>query len=177
MSDDIEDILQGCLLGDKTCQQKLYDTFAPKMFGVCLRYSKDEDEAKDFLQEGFIKVFQNLGKYKSEGSFEGWLRRVIVNHTLEQFRKAYKKQKFVEIEEAHGETSENFNFENHDFKIILEAIQSLSIGYRTVFNLYVMEGYQHNEIAEMMGINESTSKSQLSRARQLLQKKLAIFRK
>lgn len=173
MNEREEEILRGCLRGEAIYQKRLYDLFASKMYAVCLRYSSDKDEARDLLQEGFIKVFQHLDKFKMEGSLEGWIRRIMVNHALEQFRKAYKKQQFVDIEDAGDEPTPHIDAHRYDMQVILNVIQELPTGYRTVFNLYVVEGLQHNEIAELMGINENTSKSQLSRARQLLQKKLA----
>lgn len=139
------------------------------MYGLCLQYTKNPDEAKDILQDGFVKVFKNLGQYSYTGSFEGWVRRIFVNTAIESFRN--KKMKFSDIEiQAY---SENFSFDYIVSEIsareILEIVQELSPQYRLVFNLYAIEGYTHKEIAEKLGISQGTSKSNLSRARSILQ--------
>lgn len=151
-------------------QQMLYERFSAKMFAVCLRYTKDEDEAQDVLQDGFIKVFKNLEKFRAEGSFEGWVRRIFVNTAIEYYRRAVKMKPVSESEERNLEDTGLDALDNINEKEIMKLITQLSPGYRTVFNLYVIEGYGHKEIADMMGISEGTSKSQLARAKAVLQK-------
>jgi RNA polymerase sigma factor (sigma-70 family) len=173
MTEQERNILQGCLKGEKSFQKELYDTYSNKMFAVCLRYSGDYDQAKDFLQEGFIKVFQHLHTFKGDGSFEGWIRKIMVNVCLESFRKLEYKFPHVNIAEAGSRQSVQTELRKFDVQFVLKKIQRLAPGYRAVFNLHIIEGYPHQEIAEMLGISESTSKSQLSRARKLLQEQLA----
>ncbi|MGL6266893.1 MAG: RNA polymerase sigma factor [Chitinophagaceae bacterium] len=150
-------------------QETLYKMYAPKMFGVCLRYSGHQEDAQDILQEGFIKVYRNLVKFRREGSFEGWMRRIFVNTAIEHYRKSINLYPVSESQENNVEDKEWNAFEKLALKDLVKLIQTLSPGYRTVFNLYVVEGYTHREIAEMMGISEGTSKSQLARAKAILQ--------
>ncbi|HWB64357.1 MAG TPA: RNA polymerase sigma factor, partial [Chitinophagales bacterium] len=164
------EIIQGCIGGDRKFQQKLYDTFSPKMFSVCLRYANDYNAAQDLLQEGFVKVFRNIEKFRSEGSFEGWVRRIFVNTAIEHYRKQVNMYALHETEVKYYEFYEDNALETLKHQDILKMVQRLSDGYRTVFNLYVIEGYSHKEIGDMLGISEGTSKSQLARARYLLQK-------
>lgn len=150
-------------------QQALYDRFAAKMYGVSLRYAGSAEEAEDILQEGFIKVFRKIDSFRGEGSFEGWVRRIFVNTAIEYYRKKTYMQPITESEEASIEGKYISVLDRLAEKDIIELIQQLSPGYRTVFNLYVVEGYTHREIADQLGISEGTSKSQLSRAKQILQ--------
>lgn len=163
------DLIDGCLQGNRKMQYELYQRFAPKMYGVCLRYAANATEAEDILQEGFIKVFGKLESFRREGSFEGWVRRIFVNTAIEHFRKKSYLQPITEKEEAVYEANYLSVLDNLAEKDIVGLVQQLSPGYRTVFNLYVVEGYTHREIAEQMGISEGTSKSQLSRAKLILQ--------
>lgn len=174
MTEFEKDIIGGCIRGDKSYQKKLYDTYSGKMFAVCLRYSNNYEQARDLLQEGFIKVFQNIVNFKGDGSFEGWIRRIMINGALEWLRKAEAKFIHQDVEDYQEEISFNPDIRKLELKDILARIQQLAPGYRAVLNLYVIEGYQHHEIAVMLGISESTSKSQLSRARKVLQDSLAI---
>ena len=155
---------------DRKMQQALYDKFSGKMYAVCLRYTKDEDDAQDVLQDGFIKVFKNLAKFRSEGSFEGWVRRIFVNTDIEHYRRSVNMKPVTEKEERSLEDNDLSALDNLHEKEIIKLINKLSPGYRTVFNLFVIEGYGHKEIAEMMRISEGTSKSQLARAKAVLQK-------
>lgn len=155
--------------GDRKVQRELYERFAPKMYGVCLRYAGSVEEAEDILQEGFIKVFNKIGSFRSEGSFEGWIRRIFVNTAIEHFRKKTYLQPITEFEEATVEGKYLSVLDNLAEKDIIQLVQQLSPGYRTVFNMYVIEGYTHKQIAEALGISEGTSKSQLSRAKLILQ--------
>jgi RNA polymerase sigma factor (sigma-70 family) len=164
------DLIQGSIKGDRKVQELLYHRFAPKMYAVCLRYSGNTDDAQDLLQEGFIKVFKNLGKFRGEGSFEGWIRRIFVNTSIEYFR---KKVNMLTVTGTHEVTIEDKEWTVLDSlaeKDIFAMIQQLSPGYRSVFNLHVVEGYSHKDIGEMLGINEGTSKSQLARAKAVLKK-------
>ena len=155
--------------GDRKIQRELYQRFAPKMYGVCLRYAGNAEEAEDILQEGFIKVFNKIGSFRNEGSFEGWIRRIFVNTAIEHFRKKTYLQPITEYEESTVEGKYLSVLDNLAEKDIIRLVQQLSPGYRTVFNMYVVEGYTHKQIAEALGISEGTSKSQLSRAKLILQ--------
>lgn len=170
------DLIKGCIAGDRRMQEELYSRFAPKMYAVCLRYANNTNDAQDLLQEGFIKVYKNLHRFRAEGSFEGWIRRVFVNTSIEHFRK--KSAQLSSVSEKEENTIEDLDVTALDSlaeKDIINIVQELSPGYRTVFNLYVVEGYSHKEIGEMLGISEGTSKSQLARAKSILQKKVAQY--
>lgn len=165
-----EQIREGCFRGDRRFQQMLYDMFSSKMFGVCMRYANEYNAAQDLLQEGFVKVFRNIDKFRGEGSFEGWVRRIFVNTAIEHYRKQVNLYALVDNDVKAYENYDNNALETLKEQDIVKMIQKLSHGYRTVFNLYVVEGYSHKEIGDLMGISEGTSKSQLARARYLLQK-------
>ena len=172
------EIIKACIKGNRLAQNRLYQMFADKMYGVCLRYAENEDEAKDILQDGFIKVFLNLKQFNDKGSFEGWIRRIVVNTALEKFRD--KKHMFAVSMNA--EYDPNINFYDHiiselSAKDLLKLIQELSPQYRTVFNLYAIEGYSHKDICDILDIKEGTSKSNLSRAREILKEKVNKFNK
>lgn len=166
------DLIKGCLQNDRVMQKMLYDKYAAKMYGIALRYAHDQEDAKDILQDGFIKVFQNLIKFKGTGAFEGWLRRIFVNTAIEHYR---KKSNTYEINDTHEDQVTDDSITALD-KIaatdILNMIKALPNGYRAVFNLFAIEGYSHKEIAEMLNISEGTSKSQYARAKGLLQEKI-----
>lgn len=163
------DLIKGCLEGNRRMQEELYQRFSPRMYAVCLRYAGNAEEAADILQDGFIKVFKKLDSYRGEGSFEGWIRRIFVNTAIEQFRRKKYLQPVTEKEENTLEGDYTSALDQLGAKDIMALIQDLSPGYRTVFNLYVVEGYSHKEIGDMLGISEGTSKSQLSRAKVILQ--------
>jgi RNA polymerase sigma-70 factor (ECF subfamily) len=163
------DLIKGCLEGDRRAQEYLYQRFSPKMYGVCLRYAGKAEDAQDILQDGFVKVFKNLHMYRGDGSFEGWVRRIFVNTAIEHYRRQVNLYPVTENHENLLETKELSAFDSLSVKDLVQIIQQLSPGYRTVFNLYVVEGYSHKEIAEMIGISEGTSKSQLARAKGVLQ--------
>ena len=171
-----EQLIEGCLKNDSRSQEALFERYRKRMYAVCYRYIPDNFEAEDVMLTGFVKVYQNLKQYTFQGSFEGWMRRIMVHESLMLFRT--KKMMYVEANEinAHQYSSTpeqlGFNLQEQD---LLEVIQELPEGYRTVFNLYAIEGYNHKEIGEMLGISEGTSKSQLSRARTLLQEKLMVL--
>lgn len=172
-----DELINGCIVGDREAQKMLYHRYAPKMFSVCLRYAKDYHSAEDVLQEGFIKVFKYISKFRREGSFEGWMRRIFINTSIEHLRKAVTLYPIVDSEDKPIDIIDESLFDDLDHQDLLNMIQSLSPGYRTVFNLYVIEGYSHQEIANLLDINEGTSKSQLARARTLLQKKILSTQK
>ena len=163
------DLIEGCIREDRKMQYELYERFSPKMYGVCLRYAANAEEAEDILQEGFIKVFKKISSFRGEGSFEGWIRRIFVNTAIEQFRKKSYLQPITEQEEHSIEGKYVSVLDNLAEKDIIRLIQQLSPGYRTVFNMYVVEGYTHKQIADALDISEGTSKSQLSRAKLILQ--------
>jgi RNA polymerase sigma-70 factor (ECF subfamily) len=172
-----KDIIDGCLSGSRRDQELLYRRYSPRLYAVCLQYSGNTEEARDVLQEGFIKIFENLSHFSHEGSFEGWMRRIIVNTALERYRNRYYLNRVDDIEgvsepEAEPDTDDFAGLEAYD---LLNMIMELPPKYRMVFNLYAIEGYSHKEIGEMMGISEGTSKSNLSRAREILQKKVMIL--
>jgi len=163
------DLIKGCINGERRMQEELYRRFSPKMYAVCLRYAGKSDEAEDILQEGFIKIFKKLSTFRGEGSFEGWIRRIFVNTSIEHFRRKNYLQPVTEKEENTIEGKYLSVLDSLAEKDILGLIRELSPGYRTVFNMYVVEGYTHKEIGDMLGISEGTSKSQLSRAKVILQ--------
>ncbi len=166
------DLIRESIAGNRAMQEELYNRFAPKMYAVCMRYAGNAEDAQDLLQEGFIKVFRNLEKFRAEGSFEGWIRRVFVNTSIEHFRKKNPLYSIGEKEEGIIEDADITALDNLGEKDIIKLIQDLSPGYRTVFNMYVIEGYSHKEVGNMLGISEGTSKSQLARAKAILQKKV-----
>ena len=155
--------------GDPKAQRQLYDRYAPRMLGVCMRYVGDHMTAEDILVEGFMKVFDKIGQFKSEGSFEGWMRRIMVNESLGYLRQRKRIQEVAILDEAQQVVDTTLADEALETEEMLRMIDTLPTGYRTVFNLYAIEGYAHAEIAEKLGITESTSKSQLHRARAMLQ--------
>jgi RNA polymerase sigma-70 factor (ECF subfamily) len=174
---DIKNIIKGCLAGDRRDQELLYRRHSSKLYAVCLQYSGNDDEARDILQEGFIKIFDNLKNYKHEGSFEGWMRRIVVNTALEKFRSRHNLFRVDDIDtisepEADPDNEDYSGLEAVD---LLYIIRELPPKYRMVFNLYAIEGYSHKEIGTMLSISEGTSKSNLSRARIILQRKVGSY--
>jgi RNA polymerase sigma factor (sigma-70 family) len=162
-------LIQSCIEGEKTAQIELYQTYAPTMFGICLRYSSDYHSAEDLLQDGFIKAFRNIDRFNGDGSFEGWLKRIFINTAIEQYRKN-KRLSFLPLDQEQQHLSDqqvNIN-DQLAAQDLLALLQKTPYGYRTVFNLYVIEGYNHKEIGALLGISEGTSKSQLARARAYL---------
>jgi RNA polymerase sigma factor (sigma-70 family) len=168
-----DELIQGCLKRDGASQQKLYDLFSRKMYAICLRYVRNPMEAEDILVTAFTKIFQKIDQYKSEGSFEGWIRRIIVNDALTHLRRARNMYLETDLEEADREPDYDQLSDHLEAEDLMNMIQQLPAGYRVVFNMYAIDGYTHKEIAEHLGISENTSKSQLSRARTYLQKMLA----
>ncbi len=167
-----DDLLEGCKLGQRKAQERLYAALSSKMLGVCMRYAKDRFEAEDMLQTGFVKVFQKVCEFRGEGSFEGWIRRIMVNTAIEIYRKNQRMLNVVDIDEAYDAPQSTFDMNGLETKDLLALIQQLAVGYRLVFNMYIIEGFTHKEIAEQLGISEGASKSQLSRARAILKEKV-----
>ena len=173
--EDLEKLISDCKAGKREAQSRLYETFAPKLFGVCLRYSRDETEAEDTLHEGFITIFNKIGQYAFKGSFEGWMKRIVVNISLEKCRTRYKMNTVEDISIYEYQSVDDDVYAEMNANQLLEMIRDLSPRYRMVFNLYAIDGYLHKEIAEMLNISEGTSKSNLARARKILQNKIIEF--
>ena len=165
-----DEIVKGCKKQKAEAQQSLYDRYSGKMYVLCLRYAKHKAEAEDILQEGFIKVFENIKSFRGDGSFEGWIRRIMVHTAIKYYHKASRKNEAIGWEKLPDSPLKPEVYGQLDADQILELIQELPEGYRQVFNLYALEGYKHKEIANMLEIGESTSRSQLTKARSLLQK-------
>lgn len=167
----LDELVEGCIRDDPRAQQTLYERFSPLMFAVCLRYIKEIAEAEDVLLKAFMKVFSSIRKFRGEGSLEGWIRRIVVNESLMYLRQNKTLYLTVDVESAKSaSTVASDHLEAAD---LLSIVQQLPVGYRTVFNLYAIEGYAHAEIAGMLGISEGTSKSQLSRAKMMLRNMLS----
>jgi RNA polymerase sigma-70 factor (ECF subfamily) len=166
------DLIKGCIKRERSAQKHLYETFSPKMYGICCRYVKNPMEAEDVLITAFTKILERIEQFKGEGSFEGWIRRVVVNEALTFLRKNRSMYVETELEAAHREPDYQTLSDHLEAEDLLNLIQELPSGYRIVFNLYAIDGYSHKEIADQLNITESTSKSQLSRARVFLQKLL-----
>ncbi len=174
---ELNTLIRGCQENKPSAQKQLYDMFAGKMFGICLRYCKSHSYAEDILQEGFVKVFRNISTYAFRGSFEGWMYRIFINTALEKLRKKSFEMPIDELYEF-----ENGYFDNNDVhddlsaQELLSMIQELPSQYRTVFNLYAIDGYSHKDISEYLNISEGTSKSNLSRARTILKQKFEAMK-
>lgn len=167
--------IEGCIKGDSTAQKQVFDHFSSKMYAVCCRYIKDKMDAEDVLVTAFTKVFNRIGQFKNEGSFEGWIRRIVVNESLTWLRQHKFMHLETDIEAADYEPDYQILEDHLQAEDLMKMIEGLPAGYKVVFNLYAIEGYSHKEIADQLGINENTSKSQLSRARVYLQKQLAML--
>lgn len=168
-----QEIIALCKQGNRLAQKKIYDSLSPKMFSMCLRYMGNREEAEDVLQDGFLALFSKLDSYSGDGSFEGWARKVFVNTALMTLRKNDVLKQSEEIDNAVGITAGNTSaIQNMSYKELLKIISELPSGYRTVFNMYAIEGFSHKEISEALGISEATSRSQYLRARAILQSKI-----
>jgi RNA polymerase sigma factor (sigma-70 family) len=174
---EIKNIINGCLRGSRRDQELLYRRYAARLYAVCLQYSGNDEEARDILQEGFIKIFENLIHYKFEGSFDGWVRRIIVNTALEKFRSKHNLYRVDDIDQIPEQDSEpdNEDYAGLGARDLMEIIRELPPRYRIVFNLFAIEGYTPKEISNMMSISEGTSKSNLSRARVILQRRVGSY--
>ncbi|GAB3335960.1 RNA polymerase sigma factor [Marivirga atlantica] len=168
-----ESLIAGCKRQKASAQKALFDKYSGRMLSICCRYIKDRLEAEGTMVTAFVKIFERIDQYSGEGNFEGWMKRIMVNESLMYLRRNKNMALSIDIEEAY----DNPNFERLEDHLeandLLKLISELPVGYRTVFNLYAIEGYSHKEIGEQLEISENTSKSQLSRARTLLQKRLA----
>ena len=167
-----EELIKRCLKQDFKGQREVYNRYSGKMMGVCLRYIKDRGEAEGVMVGGFIKVFEKIGQYKGDGAFEAWIRRIMVNDSLTYIRKHKAMSVEVDLDQARHEPDYDYLAGQLEEADLMELIHQLPVGYRTVFNMYAIEGYSHKEIADMLDISENTSKSQLSRARSWLQQRL-----
>lgn len=167
---DLSKIIKKCKAYDKKAQKELYDVYSPVLFGICVRYSNSKADAEDILQEGFIKVFTKINDYSGKGSFEGWMKRVVVNTAISHYHKNKKHKEVYDIDEIKETDVEGLSFDSADFTKdeLFSVINKLPEGYKIVFNLYAIEGFKHKEIAIKLNISENTSKSQYSRAKEKL---------
>ena len=168
---DEKQLIEGCLNGDRKAQKALYDKFSRRMMAICLRYVKDMEDARDLMQEGFIKLYTNIAKYSGEGSFDGWVRKIFVNCALERLRQNDILKNAGDIDDMdYADIPDESAATQMSSDEIMMYVRSLPDGFRTVFNLFAIEGYSHKEIGEELNISESTSRSQYMRARKMLQK-------
>ena len=174
VSDD--KLIEGCRDNDRQAQKLLFDKYRPVMFGICLRYGKSRDEAEDVLMEAFMTIFSEINNFRKEGSLESWMKRIMINSSINNYRKNLKHYFHADIEDVDDRTmlAENEAVDSTSTKDVLKIVQELPEGYRMVFNLYALEGYKHREIAKMLNITVGTSKSQLSKARKILQEKVIL---
>lgn len=174
-----DELIQGCIRKDAACQKEVFYRYASLLLGVCSRYARNAADAEDILQDGFIKVFNKIHQFKSEGSFEGWMRRIMVNTALKKYslRRFEKEVVGYEITDKSEQPLEASTYDHLGEKDLLILINNLPDGYRIIFNLYVLEGYQHEEIAIMLKIQPGTSRSQLVKARAMLQKQILQLQK
>ena len=167
---DEKDLIQKCIQGNLIAQKSLYHLYSKKFYAICLRYAKHEEVAQDILQDSFIKIFTKINTFKGEGSFEGWMKRIVIHTSIEYYR---RKESWQEYDALSSDVSFADTYElDVDMETILKWIQELPDGYRVVFNMYVIEGYSHSEIAQELGISEGTSKSQLFKAKALMKSKI-----
>ena len=174
-----EELIRGCIREEAACQKEVFNRYASRMLGVCNRYARNTADAEDILQDAFIKIFDKIHQFKFEGSFEGWIRRIMVNTALKKYslRRYDKEVVGYEIKDRDESGAEPSAYAHLTQKEILELINNLPDGYRLIFNLYVIEGFQHEEIAEMLHIQPGTSRSQLVKARTMLQKQILELQK
>jgi len=172
LAEQLETILKGCRKGRRKSQELLYRRFASAMYGLCLQYASSEDDAQDILQDGFVKVFTKLDQVKKPEAFPGWIRRIMINTALERYRSQVALQPVEEIKGGIPGEEEDQIMNGLSSEELVRLIQGLTPRYRMVFNLYAVEGYSHQEISEKLGISVGTSKSNLSRARAILQEKV-----
>lgn len=170
---ELQKLIEGCLARDRHCQRRIYDIYGPSMMSLCLRYSKNREEAEEVLQDGFLQMYKYISQCKNNGSFEGWLRKIMINCALQRFRgKARRYNQIYLVEEQYFINTECDLMDRLSEKELIGLIQTLPPAYRMVFNLYVFEGMKHREIAALLNITEGTSKSNLSDARSILRKHL-----
>lgn len=162
-------LIEGCVQQDSKCQKEVFQRFAGKMMAVCLRYTRHHMEAEDIIQEAFIKVFNNIDKFQFKGSFEGWIRKIVVNTALKKYNKKSFQNEVIGLPEFTDQAADPVVYNALSVAEIMQLLAKLPDGYRVVFNLYAIEGYSHKEISDLLGIQESTSRSQLVKARKMLQ--------
>lgn len=169
-----EELIKGCIQEDESSQRELFRRYAGKMLGVCQRYARNSADAEDIVQDAFIKIFEKIHQFKSEGSFEGWIRRIVVNTALKKYTviRYEKEVSGYEVTERNESSMEASAYSHLNEKELLALINNLPDGYRLVFNLFVIEGYQHEEISEMLKIQPGTSRSQLVKARNMLKQQI-----
>lgn len=172
-----KELVKGCIRGDRKCQQELFLRYSGKMLAVCTRYTRHRMEAEDILQDAFIKIFDNINKFEFKGSFEGWVRRIVINTALKNYSKKSFKQEQIGLEYQPELPLDPDVYNSLEEEELLNLIHKLPDGYRVVFNLYAVEGYSHKEISELLGIQESTSRSQLVKARKMLQSMIVDLQK
>ncbi len=170
---EYKELIEACIKGDRMAQRNLYDIFSKRMFMVCLRYTKSQPEAEDVLQDSFIKVFKNLKSYRGESRLDYWIKRIVVNTALNSQRNKLYMYPMMDIDDVKNDYDHSNTLSCFQMEELLTMIRELPTGCRTVFNLFAIEGYSHKEIAKMLEVSEGTSKSQFSRARKLLQEKIA----
>ncbi len=170
----LQELITGCKQKDAKAQEALYRQYANILFGICLKYSPNRMEAEDSLQDAFMTIYNRVEQYEGKGSFEGWIKRITVNTVLQKYRK--KRLYEISNEEQLEEIDEEIVHDEIPLDYLLKIIQELPDRYRLVFNLYVMDNYSHKEIAEMLGISDGTSKSNLARARAILKTKIELFK-
>ncbi|MDZ7848447.1 MAG: RNA polymerase sigma factor [Owenweeksia sp.] len=172
-----EELIAACKAGRRVAQKRIYELFAPKMVYICRRYAKDMEQARDFMHDGFIKVFLNITKFRGESSLETWVTRIMINNSITAIKKEVRKGIKVKIEDVKLKDSESFDFELEAKQPIraqqvFDTLEELPIGYRTVISLYILDGFTHKEIGDQLGISEGTSKSQLAKGKKLLASRL-----
>lgn len=170
---DLQILINGCLAGERSCQKELYNTYSPRMLPVCLRYAENQEEAEEILQDGFLQMFRCINQYKQTGTFDAWLRKIMINCALMRYRSKSKISRVISLTKVHDHaTATGDCLDRISEKELIFLIQKLPPAYRMVFNLYVFEGLKHREIALLLNITEGTSKSNLSDARTILKKAL-----
>lgn len=172
-----QELIAACKAGKRVAQKRIYELFSSKMVFVCRRYANDMDQARDFMHDGFIKVFLNISKFRGDSSLETWITRIMINNSITSIKKEVRKGIKVNIDDVKLSESETFDFEFErkqpiSARQVIEAMESLPIGYRTVLSLYILDGFTHKEIGDQLGISEGTSKSQLAKGKRLLAKTL-----
>jgi RNA polymerase sigma-70 factor (ECF subfamily) len=168
----LDELVRGCRKNNSNAQRELFERYSSRMLGLCRRYVSVLSDAEDIMTEGFMKIFNKIDQYKGDGSFEGWMTRIMINESLSYIRKNKNMSVEVSIENAGSELNYSATLEELQVEQLLKLIDEMPVGYRTIFNLSVMEGYSHREIAELLGITEGASKSQLSRAKAFLRQKI-----
>ncbi|MBT3301816.1 MAG: RNA polymerase sigma factor [Bacteroidetes bacterium] len=169
LNNEDKKLIEACLKGDSLAQKRLFKKYYNLMFAICLRYTNDQDNAKEILQEGYIKVFNNIAKFKFEGNLSSWIKRIMINTAIDRYRKTVSEPDKIDLENNENISTKADVYASLEKEDLLKCVQKLPNGYRTIFNMYVIEGYSHKDIARELGINEGTSKSQLFKAKQMLQ--------